>query len=64
VRQHRLGAIASRFYLQAAFAVSKPNHDLFGEPAFRDADLICFKVTDLWQAVRVLAEIAGTGGPA
>lgn len=63
VRAHALSDLESRFYPLSGFGVSKPNHDLFGEEAFRDTDLICFKVTDIWQAVRVLAEVAGTGAP-
>lgn len=61
VRKHRLADIDSRYYAHADFHVSKPNHDLFREPAFKDADLVCFKVQDLWQAVRVIAEVAGSG---
>jgi len=38
-----------------------PNHNLFGEQAFKNADLVRFKVTDLWQAARVLLEVAGEG---
>ena len=64
VRALRLADIESRFYPHADFDTSKPNHNLFGEPAFKDADLICFKVTELWHAVRVVAEIAGSGEPA
>ena len=56
-----LADIDSRYYAHADFHVSKPNHDLFGEPAFKEADLVCFKVQDLWQAVRVIAEVAGSG---
>jgi len=39
--------------------VSKPNHNLFGEAAFKDADLICFKVENVWEAVRVILAVAG-----
>lgn len=56
-----LSDISSTYYDHSTFDVSKPNHNLFGEPAFKDADLICFHVTDLWQAVRVVAEVAGLG---
>lgn len=55
----RLAGVKCRRYDHTAFGKSKPNHDLFGEPAFQGADLVCFKVTDLWQAVRVIAEVAG-----
>ena len=53
--------IENELYFKVNFAVSKPNHNLFGEPAFKDVDLICFKVTTLWQAVRVILEAAGKG---
>ncbi|TIT66274.1 MAG: hypothetical protein E5W90_13015 [Mesorhizobium sp.] len=59
VRTNRLNDIESEPYDHSIFAASKPNHNLFGEPAFKDADLICFKVTGLWQAVRIIAEVAG-----
>ncbi|MBZ9922567.1 hypothetical protein LB579_33460, partial [Mesorhizobium sp. BR1-1-7] len=61
VRVNRLSDIDSERYDHLTFAASKPNHNLFGEATFKDADLICFKVTDLWQAVRVIAEVAGGG---
>jgi hypothetical protein len=64
VRPRRMADIASRYYRRADFDISKPNHNLFGEPTFKDADLICFKVTDLWQAVRVIGEVADWGGGA
>ncbi|BCG95986.1 hypothetical protein [Mesorhizobium sp. 131-2-1] len=62
VRVNRLSDIDSEPYDHSTFAESKPNHNLFGEAAFKDADLICFKVTDLWQAVRIVAEVAGLKG--
>lgn len=61
VRINRLSDIDCERYDHLTFAVSKPNHNLFGEAAFKDADLICFKVTDLWQAVRIITEVAGLG---
>lgn len=64
VRKHRLADIDSRRYAYVDFHDSKPNHDLFGEPAFKDTDLVCFKVKDLWQAARVIAEVAGSGSGA
>lgn len=64
VRSQTLSDVASRSYPLSGFSVSKPNHDLFAEEAFKDADLICFKVTDIWQAARVIAEVAGLGAPA
>ena len=61
VRLRRLDDIDNRYYEAANFHTSKPNHDLFGEEAFKDCDLICFKVTSLWEAVRVILEVAGEG---
>ncbi|MER8899103.1 MULTISPECIES: hypothetical protein [unclassified Mesorhizobium] len=61
VRASRLSDIISEPYDHSTFAMSKPNHNLFGEPAFKDTDLICFKLTDLWQAVRIITEVAGLG---
>ena len=48
-------------YEHANFKISKPNHDLFGEPAFKNADLICFKPRTAWEAVRVVAAVEGAG---
>lgn len=61
VRRHVLADIDHVPYRQAGFAESKPNHNLFGEPTFRDCDLIRFKVANLWQAARVIREVAGEG---
>jgi hypothetical protein len=62
VRLAVVGDIPLEFYRHAEFHISKPNHNLFGEAAFKDTDLIRFKVAELWQAVRVIAEVAGPGG--
>lgn len=59
VRRHTLKDIEQVFYDHHEFDRSKPNHNLFGENAFKDCDLIRFQVTDLWQAVRVIREVAG-----
>lgn len=64
VRLHVLGDIDHVIYEKEGFSDSKPNHNLFGEPAFKESDLIRFKVADLWQAVRVIREVAGAGGKA
>jgi hypothetical protein len=63
VDQDRLRDIPSSYYDHTKFHDSKPNHDLYGEAAFKDADLICFHVANLWQAVRVVAEVAGMEKP-
>ena len=62
IRLTRLSGIAFHACDHASFGESKPNHDLYGEPAFKNANLICFKATDIWQAVRVIAEVAGLAG--
>ena len=61
VRQHRLPEIESEFFDHRTFDVSKPNHNLFREPGFKDANLIRFQANSLWQAVQVLSEVAGDG---
>lgn len=59
VRLHMISGIDHVTYQHTDFATSKPNHNLFGEPAFKDNDLIRFKIVDIWQAVRVILEVAG-----
>ena len=61
VRRHQLAEIESEFFDHQTFDVSKPNHNLFREPGFKDADLIRFQASSLWQAVQVLSEVAGDG---
>ena len=62
VRLNRLADIRVETYDHRDYAASKPNHDLFHDDAFLPSDdLVCFKVTDLWQAVRIIVEVAGTG---
>lgn len=58
VRSASLGGIDRTDFDHTQFHISKPNHNLFVEQGFKDADLICFKVTNLWDAVRIVAEIA------
>lgn len=58
-----LGGIETRPYHAANYGVSKPNHNLFGKGGFDDADdVTSFKIENLWQAVRVILEVAGRGG--
>jgi hypothetical protein len=61
VRRQNLSDIEHRLFDHSGFDVSKPNHNLFGEPAFKDCDLIRYQPRDLWQAVRVIFEVAGAG---
>ncbi|RKQ70358.1 hypothetical protein [Oceanibaculum indicum] len=61
IRLTRLRDIDHVCYRAENFSESTPNHNLFGEKAFKNADLVRFKVTDLWQAARVLLEVAGEG---
>ncbi|MBN8185058.1 hypothetical protein [Roseibium aggregatum] len=58
----RVVDIPHKLYSARDYKESRPNHNLFGADGFDDIDLICFKVTELWQAVRVIFEVAGTGG--
>lgn len=59
VRIGRLSDIKNIPHDHKTFSDGKPNHHIFVEPTFKDADVICFQVTDLWQAVRVILEVAG-----
>lgn len=61
VRRLHLADIEQQVFDHHGFDVSKPNHNLFGEPAFKDCDLIRFQPQNLWQAVRVIFEVAGAG---
>ena len=61
VNPRRLSDILSVAYDHRTFDTSKPNHNLFGEQAFKDADLVRYRVADLWQAARVIMEVAGRG---
>lgn len=56
------GAVPSvndKAYFARNYAVSKPNHDLFGKDGFDKVDLTNFQVEDVWQAVRVIAAVGG-----
>ena len=56
----RLVDIPHKIHLSHDFASSMPNHDLFHADSFtKDRDVVAFKVTEVWQAVRVVAEVAG-----
>jgi hypothetical protein len=59
VRLSRLADIPHHFYSSTDFGVSKPNHNLFHPEAFGMADIVRFEIRELWQAVRVIAEVAG-----
>ena len=61
VNPRRLSDIPSVAYDHRTFGTSKPNHNLFGEPAFKDADLVRYRIADVWQAARVIMEVAGRG---
>lgn len=64
VRHGHLADIAHQEFDHRSFDVIKRNHNLFSEPAFKDCDLIRYQPRDLWQAVRVIFEVAGAGKPA
>jgi hypothetical protein len=59
VRRTRLADCKHVYFDHTTFSDRKPNHNLFREPGFRDADLIRYKPRDLWEAARVIAEVAG-----
>lgn len=48
-----------KFFDHTGFDRSKPNHNLFREPGFKNTDLIKYQPTDLVQAMKVLSEVAG-----
>lgn len=54
----RLGDILHQRYFAADYGQSRPNSNLFHADAFRDVDIVRFKLTELDQAERVLAELA------
>jgi hypothetical protein len=61
VRRARLADCEDVYFDHATFDVSKPNHNLFREPGFKGVDLIRYQPKDLWQAARIVAEVAGLG---
>lgn len=54
-----IAGVKDKAYFASNYAVSKPNHDLFGKDGFDEVDLTNFKVEDVWQAVRVLVQTGG-----
>jgi hypothetical protein len=61
VNLNRLIDIEHKIYRHTNFDVSKPNHNLFGESAFKSGDLVCFQITNSWHAVRIIFEVIGYG---
>lgn len=59
VRRTRLVDCDHTYFDHSTFEDSRPNHNLFRESGFKDTDLIRYQSKDLWQAARVLAEVAG-----
>lgn len=59
VRRHVLRDCEDAFFDHATFDQSKPNHNLFREPGFKNTDLIRYQPKDLWEAARIVAEVAG-----
>ena len=53
----RVGDIPHKVYRAADFDRTRPNSNLFHTDAFRDVDIVRFKLTDLDQARRVLADV-------
>jgi hypothetical protein len=53
----RVGDIPHKVYLAADFDRSRPNSNLFHTDAFRDVDIVRFKLTELDQVRRVLADV-------
>lgn len=63
IRLLRLKDIPHERYFAVEYATNKPNSNLFHRDAFGDVDIVRFMLTDLWQAARIILEIAGTGAP-
>jgi len=61
VRLTNLIDIQHRLYLACNYHISRPNHHLFHKHAFAEVDILRFQIHELWQAVRVITEVAGTG---
>lgn len=59
VRRARLADCRSDYFDHTTFDDSRPNHNLFREPGFKNTDLIRYQPKTLWEAVRVIAEVAG-----
>jgi hypothetical protein len=59
VRLLRLNDIRHERYFAVDYATNRPNSNLFHSESFGDVDIIRFMLSDLWQAVRVITEIAG-----
>lgn len=59
VRRHLLLDCEDAYFDHSTFEERKPNHNLFRESAFNNADLIRYQPRDLWQAARVIGEVAG-----
>lgn len=59
IRRQLLADCEDAYFDHTRFDASKPNHNLFREPGFKDVDLIRYQPKDLWQAARVIAEVAG-----
>lgn len=53
----QVGDIPHTVYLAAEFDRTRPNSNLFHIDAFRDVDIVRFKLSDLDQAKRVLADV-------
>jgi hypothetical protein len=53
----RIGDIPHKVYPAADFDRTRPNSNLFHADAFRDVDIVRFKLVDLDQARRVLADV-------
>ena len=53
----RIGDIPHKAYLTADYERTRPNSNLFHLDAFGNVDIVRFKLTDLGQAERVLAEV-------
>lgn len=59
VRRAHLADCEGVYFDHTTFEDGKPNHNLFREPGFKDTDLIRYQPKSLWEAARIIAEVAG-----
>ncbi len=59
VRRNLLRDCEDAYFDHSTFDQSKPNHNLFREPGFKNTDLIRYQPKNLWEAARIIAEVAG-----
>ena len=59
VDRSELADCPHKLFDHKTFDRSKPNHNLFREPGFKNTDLIRYQPSDLTQAIKVISEVTG-----